>query len=120
MPGLAQVVGEVLPDGGDERFEREVLDDLVAEVSCEQAVLLNEGELDDSGDPLPRIGALDCGIKYNILRELSKRFEVLWAPPDIEWDELTDDWKIDALFCSNGPGDAARLPFEALRPSPFW
>ena len=94
-----------------ERMTPPDLDDLVAEVSCEQAVLLNEGALDDSGDPLPRIGALDCGIKYNILRELSKRFEVLWAPPDIEWDELTDDWKIDALFCSNGPGDPAAVTY---------
>jgi len=32
---------------------------------------------------------------------------VLWCPPDIEWDELCETYKIDALFCSNGPGDPA-------------
>ncbi|PXF23063.1 MAG: carbamoyl phosphate synthase small subunit [Methanobacteriota archaeon] len=90
-----------------ERMSAPDLDDLVAEVSRDQAVLLNEGALGEDGDPLPRIGALDCGIKHNILRELCKRFEVLWAPPDIGWDDLTDAWRIDALFCSNGPGDPA-------------
>ena len=62
----------------------------------------------ENGEKLPRLGVLDCGIKYNILRELSKRFEVLWSPPDIEFDELVEKWKISALFCSNGPGDPAQ------------
>ena len=56
---------------------------------------------------MPRVAALDCGIKYNILRELCSRFEVLWCPPDIDWDELCAKYNIDALFCSNGPGDPA-------------
>jgi carbamoyl-phosphate synthase small subunit len=83
------------------------LDDLVDEVSRDGAVLLNEGALDSDGVPLPRVAALDCGIKYNILRQLSNRFEVLWSPPDISFDSLVAHWKIDALFCSNGPGDPA-------------
>ena len=83
------------------------LEDLVDEVSRDDAVLLNEGVTDSSGLALPRVAALDCGIKYNILRQLSNRFEVLWCPPDIGYDTLVADWQIDALFCSNGPGDPA-------------
>lgn len=83
------------------------LEDLVDEVSRDDAVLLNEGVTDSDGQPLWRIAALDCGIKYNILRQLSNRFEVLWCPPDISLDSLVDGWNIDALFCSNGPGDPA-------------
>ncbi|MBT4059991.1 MAG: glutamine-hydrolyzing carbamoyl-phosphate synthase small subunit [Euryarchaeota archaeon] len=83
------------------------LEDLVDEVSRDDAVLLNEGVLDANGIPKPRIAALDCGIKYNILRQLSNRFEVLWCPPDVGYDTLVSDWQIDALFCSNGPGDPA-------------
>jgi carbamoyl-phosphate synthase small subunit len=83
------------------------LEDLVLEVSRDDIVLLNEGALDANADPLPRIAALDCGIKYNILRELSTRFEVLWCPPDSTFDALRSEWNIDAMFCSNGPGDPA-------------
>ena len=83
------------------------LDDLVDEVSRDAAVLINEGVTDSNGLALPRVAALDCGIKYNILRQLSNRFEVLWCPPDIGYDTLVGDWQIDALFCSNGPGDPA-------------
>ncbi len=83
------------------------LEDLVDEVSRNDAVLINEGVVDENGVPKPRIAALDCGIKYNILRQLSNRFEVLWCPPDIGFDSLIVDWQIDALFCSNGPGDPA-------------
>ncbi|HIF15683.1 MAG TPA: glutamine-hydrolyzing carbamoyl-phosphate synthase small subunit [Candidatus Poseidoniales archaeon] len=77
------------------------LEDLVDEVSIDQPVLLNPGFRG------PRLGALDCGIKYNILRELCRRFEVLWCPPDISLDVLVNEWAIEAMFVSNGPGDPA-------------
>ncbi|MBN16666.1 MAG: carbamoyl phosphate synthase small subunit [Euryarchaeota archaeon] len=83
------------------------IEDLADEVSRNDAVLLNEGATDSEGNPLPRVAALDCGIKYNILRELCARFEVLWCPPEMDWDELQTVYNIDALFCSNGPGDPA-------------
>lgn len=83
------------------------LDDLVDEVSIDEPVILNQGAKSRDGQPLPRLGALDCGIKYNILRELCRRFEVVWAPPDIGFDNLKDKYKIQAMFCSNGPGDPA-------------
>ena len=89
------------------KMESPDLADLADEVSRNDAVFLNQGATDENGNPLPRVAALDCGIKYNILRELCQRFEVLWCPPDIDYDTLRNDYQIDALFCSNGPGDPA-------------
>jgi len=83
------------------------LEDLVDEVSIDEPVLLNPGALDDLDRPLPRLGALDCGIKYNILRNLCRHFEVVWCPPNTPFSVLSQDYDIDALFCSNGPGDPA-------------
>ena len=82
-------------------------EDLVASVTCEEAVLLNQGAQDDEGEPLPRLAAIDCGIKYNILRELCKRFEVVWCPASLDFDSIISEWQPDALFASNGPGDPA-------------
>ncbi len=97
--------GEMLETLAD--MESPDLADLADEVSRNDAVFLNQGATDSEGTPLPRVAALDCGIKYNILRELCQRFEVLWCPPDIDYDALKNDYQIDALFCSNGPGDPA-------------
>jgi len=83
------------------------LEDLVDEVSINEPIFLNQGVCDDLGNALPRLAAIDCGIKYNILRELCQRFEVIWCPPDTSFDVMINEWKIDALFCSNGPGDPA-------------
>ena len=93
------------------------IEDLVDEVSINQEILLNPGLTNNSGEKSPRVAVLDCGIKYNILRELGKRFEVLWCPPDIDFDILIDKYQIDALFCSNGPGDPAHggMASEARR-----
>ena len=82
--------------------------DLIRTVSISEPTLVNEGAKDKNGTLLPRLGVLDCGIKYNIIRELTKRFEVLWCPPNIKFDDLVSKWKISALFCSNGPGDPAQ------------
>ena len=83
------------------------LDDLVDLVSIKQSVVLNPGDTDELGSQKPRLAALDCGIKFNILRSLCHHFEVIWCPPDIPFDVLVNDYSIDALFCSNGPGDPA-------------
>ena len=83
------------------------LEDLVDEVSINSPVILNEGAVDELNRPLPRLGALDCGIKYNILRNLCRHFEVVWCPPNTDFATLKNNYQIDALFCSNGPGDPA-------------
>ena len=82
-------------------------EDLVSEVTCERPVLLNPGAKDEKGNPLPRLAAIDCGIKHNILRELCSRFEVVWCPATMPMEEITRDWSPDAIFASNGPGDPA-------------
>ena len=89
------------------KLEDPSLDDLVDIVSIDTPRLVNPDATDAEGERLPRLASLDCGIKYNILRQLCQRFEVLWCPPDIEYQVLRDEWEIDALFCSNGPGDPA-------------
>ena len=82
------------------------LDDLVDLVSVNDALILNPGASDEFGRLLPRIAALDCGIKFNILRSLCRYFEVIWCPPDIAFESI-EDLGAQALFCSNGPGDPA-------------
>ena len=82
-------------------------DDLVAEVTCDEPRLLNPGATDEKGAALPRLAAIDCGVKHNILRELCRRFEVVWCPASMTLEEMIRDWSPDALFASNGPGDPA-------------
>ena len=82
------------------------LEDLVDLVSINEPVIVNEGATDKLGNPLPRIAAIDCGIKYNILRSLCCNFEVVWCPPSTTFAEA-QSYGIVALFCSNGPGDPA-------------
>jgi len=82
-------------------------DDLVAEVTCDEPRLLNPGATDEKGESLPRLAAIDCGVKHNILRELCRRFEVVWCPASMTLEEMNRDWLPDALFASNGPGDPA-------------
>ena len=85
------------------------ISDLIDTVCIKKEILVNEGAIDEKGEKLARLAVIDCGIKYNIIRELSKRFEVLWCPPDIKFVDLIKYWKVSALFCSNGPGDPAQV-----------
>lgn len=69
---------------------------LVAEVSTDKVVMYGEG---NAG---PRILAVDCGIKYNMIRHFVERgCEVKVVPWD--YDFTQEDY--DGLFISNGPGD---------------
>mmetsp|Transcript_12334 Transcript_12334/g.25096 ORF Transcript_12334/g.25096 Transcript_12334/m.25096 type:complete len:1519 (-) Transcript_12334:252-4808(-) len=70
---------------------------IVAEVSCKEPRIFGEG------NPV-KVIAVDCGIKYNIIRQLvNKGAEVKVVPfdypikNDLEW--------ADGIFLSNGPGD---------------
>ena len=83
------------------------LEDLVDLVSIDEAVELNPGSTDDLGARKPRLAVLDCGVKHNILRHLCMFFDVVWCPPDATYDQLVKTYGIEALFCSNGPGDPA-------------
>lgn len=59
----------------------------------------------------PHVIAMDCGIKYNILRLLlDSGFRVTVVPATYNAKQILD-LKPDALFLSNGPGDPATLGY---------
>lgn len=67
---------------------------LVAQVSTKEITIYGNGQY--------RIVLIDCGVKYNIIRNLIKRdCTVVLVPWD--YDFTTDPF--DGLFISNGPGD---------------
>ena len=49
-------------------------EDLVKSVTVDKPVIANPGAMGENGQKLPRLAVLDCGIKYNIIRELCSRF----------------------------------------------
>lgn len=54
--------------------------------------------------------AIDCGIKYNIIRSLNQRgCNVVIVPFDTSAEEIMT-LKPDGIFISNGPGDPADVP----------
>lgn len=73
--------------------------DLVAEVSTKEVKVYGKG------NPL-KVVAVDCGIKYNIIRCLVRKgAEVTVVPHDYDLVSAMDS--ADGLFLSNGPGDPA-------------
>ncbi len=57
------------------------------------------------------IAALDCGIKYNILRKLTAEgFDVTVFPANIKVDDLMNKG-FRGVFLSNGPGDPEGVPY---------
>jgi carbamoyl-phosphate synthase small subunit len=67
---------------------------LVAEVSTSQKKVYGNGS--------NRIILIDCGVKYNIIRNLLKRDTTIIRVP---WDYDYHKEDFDGLFLSNGPGD---------------
>ncbi len=92
--------------------------DLVKEVTCSKAYRFEEDlpEGFEWGSPNPalrrlRIAALDCGIKFNILRKLKQHgFDATVFPASSPAAEILRD-KPDGLFLSNGPGDPAAVQY---------
>ena len=69
-------------------------DNLVAQVSTKEKKIFGNGKY--------KIQLIDCGVKYNIIRNLLKRdTTVILVPWD--WDISKEEY--DGLFISNGPGD---------------
>jgi carbamoyl-phosphate synthase small subunit len=68
----------------------------------------------ERGDGL-HVVALDCGAKFNILRNLFERgVKVTVLPPEASAEEILRH-RPDGLFVSNGPGDPAVLDY-AVKP----
>jgi carbamoyl-phosphate synthase small subunit len=94
--------------------------DLVKEVSCRKPYQWKDGTQQKwpSGTAgRRRIVVLDCGVKFNILRNLERRgCEVLVLPATATGAEILA-LRPDGVLLSNGPGDPAALPYivEAVR-----
>jgi carbamoyl-phosphate synthase small subunit len=108
--------------------------DLVKEVTCDRPYHWTElpydlnhpsdkpgSQLDfeglNPGKPKIKIAALDCGIKYNILRQLTAQgFDVTVYPASTPPEALLDA-HVKGVFLSNGPGDPEGVPYvvETMR-----
>jgi len=69
-------------------------ENLVAQVSIKEKKIFGSGKY--------KILLLDCGVKYNIVRNLIKRNATVIMVP---WDYDFSGEMYDGLFISNGPGD---------------
>ncbi len=80
--------------------------DLVKEVTTDQSYIWKENK-----QAAYRVAAMDCGIKYNILRILSDlNCEVHVFPAQSTYDEIMAV-QPDGFFISNGPGDPQALHY---------
>jgi len=86
--------GKIEPEGTATNFYDPNKVNLVAEVSTHEKKIYGSGKY--------RIVLVDCGVKYNIIRNLLKRDTTIIRVP---WDYDYHDEDYDGLFLSNGPGD---------------
>ena len=86
LGSLAEKAPKKFTDPNDEN--------LVAKVSPKQKKIYGKGPV--------RILAIDCGMKENIVRSLTRKETTVIRVP---WDYDFSNEKYDALFISNGPGD---------------
>jgi carbamoyl-phosphate synthase small subunit len=92
--------------------------DLVADVSCSEPYVWDEGlwrgvsgQVPRADRPTPayRVVAYDFGVKRNILRQLVEHgFDVTVVPARTSWQEALA-YEPDAIFLSNGPGDPSAV-----------
>ncbi|MBN1613091.1 MAG: glutamine-hydrolyzing carbamoyl-phosphate synthase small subunit [Deltaproteobacteria bacterium] len=78
-------------------------------------IVPSEGDIPSPGRL--RVVVLDCGVKFNILRNLEKRrCEVIVVPAASTAQDILS-WEPDGVLLSNGPGDPAPLSYivEAVR-----
>ncbi len=58
-----------------------------------------------------KIAIIDCGVKENIIREVTKRgFVVVVVPPKITFAEI-QKYNVSGVVVSNGPGDPRDYPY---------
>jgi carbamoyl-phosphate synthase small subunit len=88
------MLGKVVVNSHDIRFDDPNKRNLVAEVSKKEKVIYKKGPV--------RVLVVDCGVKNNIIRcFLSRNITVIRVPWD--YDFTKEDY--DGIFISNGPGD---------------
>lgn len=89
------MLGKIIVDGApDIPFYDPNRENLVAKVSCKEV------EIHGSGDKT--VVLVDCGVKHNIIRCLTRRgVRVVMVPWDYDFTSIP----YDGLFISNGPGN---------------
>lgn len=88
------MLGKIEPEGTETVFYDPNRDNLVEEVSIKNPITYGNGKY--------RIVLIDCGVKYNIIRNLLLRDTTVIRVP---WDYDYHTLEYDGLFISNGPGD---------------
>ena len=83
--------------------------DLVKEVTCSKPFLWNKTA--PTQERLFKVVAIDCGIKYNILRLLEENGCKLYVVPAKTSAKEILSYNPDGVFLSNGPGDPAAVPY---------
>ena len=89
------MLGKIIVDGAsDPGFYDPNKENLVARTSCREVEYHGEGE--------KTVVLVDCGVKHNIIRCLTRRgVRVIRVPWDYDFNTLD----YDGLFISNGPGN---------------
>jgi len=83
--------------------------DLVKEVTIDKKYIWSDGAAKNKKQF--DIVVIDCGVKYNILRQLLKNnCKVIVVPAETTAEEILEI-KPDGLLLSNGPGDPAAVPY---------
>jgi carbamoyl-phosphate synthase small subunit len=88
------MLGKIVLNGNDPGFYDPNKVNLVQQVSIREKKVFGNGKY--------RILLIDCGVKYNIIRNLLKRDTTVVLVP---WDYDFSHESYDGLFISNGPGD---------------
>jgi carbamoyl-phosphate synthase small subunit len=88
------MLGKIIFDNQDVPMYDPAKENLVAQVSTKEIKVFGTGKY--------RILLIDCGVKYNIIRNLIKRDATVTMIP---WDYDFSNEEYDGLFISNGPGD---------------
>ncbi len=94
--------------------------DLAKLVTCKETISWNEEEINIYSDKIERkrinahVVVIDYGVKKNILRCLSSRFEKISIVPCTSSYNHIIDLKPDGIFLSNGPGDPSATGIYAI------
>ncbi|RMC18344.1 hypothetical protein DUI87_04230 [Hirundo rustica rustica] len=113
------VLGKIEFEGQPVEFEDPNKQNLIAEVSTKEVKVYGRG------NPI-KVVAVDCGLKYNIIRLLVKRGAEVHLVP---WDHDFTGMDYDGLIISGGPGDPmkaqeviqnVRKVLESNRPEPLF
>jgi carbamoyl-phosphate synthase small subunit len=88
------MLGKIIVDDQDVDLYNPANENLVAKVSTPEKKVYGNGKY--------KVLLIDCGVKYNIIRNLLKRDTTVIMVP---WDYDFSQEDYDGLFISNGPGD---------------